>query len=144
MQQPENFENQNEIIYNNPNISSLNNINQIQNNNNNLYNIQEENESQLNQNGRRYNFQNLNINNNLNIENNTNNNINANSLNNNYSNYQNDNNFATEISKALEINTMAKALGSIKDCLSILLAFLVCYGILIISTTTIIITMGAR
>ena len=52
--------------------------------------------------------------------------------------------FATEISKALEINTMAKALGSIKDCLSILLAFLVCYGILIISTTTIIITMGAK
>ena len=100
MQQPENFENQNEIIYNNPNISSLNNTNQIQNNNNNLYNIQEENESQLNQNGRRYNFQNLNINNNLNIENNKNNNINTNYSNNDYSTYQNDNNnFTREISK---------------------------------------------
>ena len=100
MQQPENFENQNEIIYNNPNISSLNNTNQIQNNNNNLYNIQEQNESQLNQNGRRYNFQNLNINNNLNIENNKNNNINTNYSNNDYSTYQNDNNnFTREISK---------------------------------------------
>ena len=52
--------------------------------------------------------------------------------------------FAKEIATALEIPTMTKILGSIKDCLSILLAFLICYGILIISTTTIIITMGAK
>lgn len=49
-----------------------------------------------------------------------------------------------EISQALEIKTMFKALSAIKDCLSILLAFLICYGILIISTTTVIITMGAK
>lgn len=52
--------------------------------------------------------------------------------------------FATEISKTLEIKSMTKALSAIKDCLCILLAFLICYGILIISTTTIIITMGGR
>lgn len=49
-----------------------------------------------------------------------------------------------EISKALNIKTMEKTLGAIKDCLSILLAFLISYAILIISTTSIIITMGAK
>ncbi len=52
--------------------------------------------------------------------------------------------FAAEMAKALEIQTMPKTLTAIKDCLCILLAFLVCYSILIISTTSIIITMGAR
>ncbi len=109
MQQPQNFpnqneiqKNQNEIIYNNPNLSSFHNINQIQNNN--LYNIEEENESQLNQNGKRYNFQNLNINSNINIENNKNNNNFNTSYVNNNSNYQNDKNYTGEISKLINEN----------------------------------------
>ena len=52
--------------------------------------------------------------------------------------------FAQEISTALKINIMPKALSAIKDCLIILLAFLICYSVLIISTTSIIISMGAK
>ena len=52
--------------------------------------------------------------------------------------------FASEMATALEIKTMPKALNAIKDCLTILLAFLICYVILIISTTSLIITMGAK
>ena len=52
--------------------------------------------------------------------------------------------FAQEISTALKINTLPKALAAIKDCLIILLAFLICYAVLIISTTSIIISMGAK
>lgn len=52
--------------------------------------------------------------------------------------------FAKEISKSLNIVVMPQALGAIKDCLSILMSFLICYGILIISTTSLIITLGVK
>ena len=52
--------------------------------------------------------------------------------------------FAKEISQSLNIVVMPQALGAIKDCLSILMSFLVCYGILIVSTTSLIITLGVK
>lgn len=52
--------------------------------------------------------------------------------------------FAQEISNAFKINTIPNVLAAIKDCLTIFFAFLICYAVLIVSTTSIIINMGAK
>lgn len=46
------------------------------------------------------------------------------------------------LAQALNVSSVANMMNSIKDCLSILLAFLISYGILIISTTSLMITMS--
>lgn len=45
--------------------------------------------------------------------------------------------------QALNMTYVANMMTAIKDCFSILFAFLICYGILIISTTSLMITMSA-
>lgn len=45
--------------------------------------------------------------------------------------------------KILNMSFIANMMNAIKDCFSILFAFLICYGILIISTTSIMINMSA-
>lgn len=48
------------------------------------------------------------------------------------------------IAKSFKINLVDQTCASTKDCLSILLSFLICYGILMISTTSIIINLTSK
>lgn len=48
------------------------------------------------------------------------------------------------IAKSFKINLVDQTCSSTKDCLSILLSFLICYGILMISTTSIIINLTSK
>lgn len=48
------------------------------------------------------------------------------------------------IAKSFKIDLIGQTMDSTKDCLSILLSFLICYGILVISTTSIIINLTGK
>ncbi|MDE5853241.1 MAG: stage III sporulation protein AE [Oscillospiraceae bacterium] len=51
--------------------------------------------------------------------------------------------FAGGFAEAMGIPSMSAMMTAVKDCLSVLLSFLICYGILIIITTSIMIKIGA-